>query len=221
VKASDVIGRQITVREGGSVIGKIRDLVVDPSGREVIGIVLADGMFSGSRVAPWKAVQAFGPDSVVIDMAKSVVKASALPEIKAVLDSKNRIKGLRLTTTKGRELGKISDFLFDESTGDLVGYELSSRLFSDAFDGTPFLPTPQWIELGKDVAFVDPDVESTVSPTGGIHTALLRGATPPEPPRPAADVEASTDAPSGTVTGPETGPVTGSEIGPGPGPGVV
>lgn len=221
MKASDVIGRQITVREGGSVIGKIRDLVVDPSGREVIGIMLADGILSGSRVAPWKAVQAFGPDSVVIDVAKSVVKAAALPEIKGVLDSKNRIKGLRLLTTKGRELGKIADFLFDESTGDLVGYELSGRVFSDAFGGTPFLPTPQWIEFGKDVAFVDPDVESTVSPTGGIHTTLQRGVTPPELDPPAADVEASTEAPSEAVTGSETGPAPGSETGPGPGAGAV
>ena len=45
VKASDVIGRQITVRDGGQEVGRIKDLVVDPTGREVMGIVLSDGMF--------------------------------------------------------------------------------------------------------------------------------------------------------------------------------
>jgi uncharacterized protein YrrD len=162
VKASDVIGRQITVREGGQDIGKIKDLIVDPTGREVMGIVVSDGVFRGSRVTPWGAVQAFGPDSVVIDFVGSVVKASAVPEIKAVLDRKTKIKGLKLLTTKGKELGKIVDVAFDETTGDVNGYELSSGLFSDVMDGNPFLPTPQWIELGKDVAFVAPDAEVTI-----------------------------------------------------------
>lgn len=171
MKASDVIGRQITVRDGGQDIGKIRDLVVDSAGREVIGIVLSDGMFIGSRVAPWKAVQAFGPDSVVIDATGSVVKASAAPDIKAVLDKKTHIKGLKLLTTKGKELGKIVDVVFDETTGDVGGYELSGGLFSDTFKGIPFLPTPRWIELGKDVAFVGPEAEPTIKPSAGPDTA--------------------------------------------------
>jgi uncharacterized protein YrrD len=165
MKASDVIGRQITVRDGGQDIGKMKDLVVDSDGHEVIGIVLSDGMLAGSRVAPWKAVLAFGPDSVVIDATGSVVKASAAPDIKAALDKKTHIKGLKLLTTKGKELGKIVDLVFDETTGDVGGYELSGGLFSDMFKGTPFLPTPKWIELGKDVAFVGPEVEPTIRPS--------------------------------------------------------
>jgi uncharacterized protein YrrD len=173
VKASDALGRQITVRDGGQDIGRIKDLVVDPTGREVVGIVLSDPIFRNSRVAPWKAVQSFGPDSVVIDTAGSVVKASANPDIKAAIEKNTKIKGLKLLTTKGKELGKIVDIVFDETTGDVSGYELSGGLFSDTFEGNPFLPTPQWIELGKDVAFVGPEVEPTIKPSaGGIKSAF-------------------------------------------------
>jgi uncharacterized protein YrrD len=181
VKASDVIGRQITARGGGQVIGKIKDLVIDEAGREVIGIVLSDGILAGSRVAPWKSVQAFGPDSVIIDVTGSVVKAAAIPEIKAVLDKKTKIKGLKLLTNNGKELGKIADVVFDEITGDIIGYELSSGLFSHAFDGTPFLPTPQWIELGKDVAFVAWEMEATIIPSGGLRNTFKRGEKPAVP----------------------------------------
>jgi uncharacterized protein YrrD len=219
VKASDVLGRQIIVRDGGHDIGKIKDLIVDPTGHEVIGIVLSDSMFSGSRVAPWRAVQAFGPDSVIIDIASSVVKGSTLPEIKAVLDKKTRIKGLKLVTTKGKELGKIVDFDFDESSGELIGYELSSGLFSDSVDGTPFLPTPQWIELGRDVAFVAPEVEATVRSSGGVHSAFKRQErqSPLRPeneagaastPAPAPDDGTEAGADGGTGTGPGNGPGT-------------
>ncbi len=196
MKAGDVIGRSITVRDGGQEIGKVKDLVVDQTGREVIGIILAEGLFTGSRVAPWKAVQAFGPDSVVIDAATSVVKGSAEPDIKEVLSKKNKIKGLKLLTTKGKELGKIVDFSFDDTTGDVTGYELSSGLFSDTFEGNPFLPTPKWIELGKDVAFVAPEVEPTIrASTGGIKGAFKRSEKPVVAP-PTAPKEAVSDAPS-------------------------
>lgn len=175
LKAADVMGRQITAREGGRSVGRIKDLVVDPSGREVMAIVLSDGMLSGSRVALWQAVQAFGPDSVVIDAVGSVVGSSSVPEVKEVLSKKTRIRGLRLLTVRGKELGKIVDFVFDEATGDILGYELSSDLFSDIFDGTPFLPTPQWIEMGKDVAFVAAEVEPTIGPSGERQAPEVTG----------------------------------------------
>ena len=213
MKASDVIGRQITARGGGQVIGKVRDLVIDQVGREVIGIVLSDAMFSGSRVASWKAVQAFGPDSVVIDVAGSEVKAVAAPEIKAVLDKKTKIKGLRLVTTQGKELGKIVDIDFDETTGEVSGYELSGGVFSDAFSGTPVVPTPESLELGKDVAFVAPEVESTIVPSGGLRNALKRGdratgpvaGAPPVVPAPA-PAEPAVPSPAPPVVEPDPGP---------------
>jgi hypothetical protein len=41
------------------------------------------------------------------------------------------------------------------------------------------LPTPQWIELGKDVAFVAPDAEATIKPsTGGIRRAFRHSDEP-------------------------------------------
>ncbi len=166
MKATNVIGRQVTSRDGGRQVGRIKDLVVDPAGREVIGLVLSDSMFLPSKVAAWKAVQAFGEDNVVLDTMRSVVKAGSDRAIKAALAKKTHIKGLRLVTTKGKDLGKISDVVFDETTGEIYGYELSGGRFSDVFDGTPFLPTPQWIELGKDVAFIAPEIEATVVPSG-------------------------------------------------------
>jgi uncharacterized protein YrrD len=158
IKAGEVIGRKVMVREGGQEIGKIKDLVVDPTGRQVIGFVVSEGLFGGAKVAPWQALQAIGPDSVVLNAAASVVKASQAPDIKAVLDKEVNIRGLQLQSTEGKELGKIEDFRFDERTGALEGYELAGGLFSHK----SFLPMPPSIELGKDVAFVGPEVEATI-----------------------------------------------------------
>ena len=158
VKASEVMGRKVTAREGGEEVGKIKDFVVDSTGRQVIGFVISEGLMSGSKVAPWAALQAIGPDAVVLDTPGSVVKAAEAPEIKSVLDKDLEIRGLQLQTTEGKELGKIQDFRFDERTGVIEGFELAGGLFSPK----SFLPAPLSIELGKDLAFVGPEAESTI-----------------------------------------------------------
>jgi len=161
-KASEVIGRTIVAREGGVSVGKVKDIVVDEAGRRVLGFLVEEGVFKRARVAPWATVQAIGPDAVVIASQASVVKADEAPEIKSVLDKKLVIKGLRLQTTAGKDLGKIDDFRFDESSGYIVGYELSGGVLADVFKGKSYLPTPASLELGREVAFVAPEAETTI-----------------------------------------------------------
>jgi uncharacterized protein YrrD len=158
VKASEIVGRKVIARDGGKEIGTIADVFVDPSGKQVIGFAVSTGFLAGGKVAPWAAVQAIGPDSVVLDAATSVVKADEVPEIKNVLDKKLSVRGLRLQSTQGKELGKIEDFRFDEQSGAVEGFELAAGLFSHK----PFLPAPPTIELGSDVAFVAPEAEATI-----------------------------------------------------------
>lgn len=175
VKASDLLGRAVVSREGGRELGRVKDLVVDDSGTRVLAIVVREGLLRGARVAQWQSVRAVGPDSVILDSARSVVSANDLPQIKSVLERKTRIRGLKLQTTAGKEIGRIEDFHVEESSGAVLGYELSSGLFSDTFSGRPFLPTPPVIEVGKDVAFIAPEVEATiVESTGGIKGAFKR-----------------------------------------------
>jgi uncharacterized protein YrrD len=167
IKAGEVMGRSVTVREGGQEAGKIRDLVVDQTGRQVLGFIVAEGLFKGTKVAPWAALQAIGPDSVVLSARSSIVKLAEAADIKAALDSKTSIRGLRLQTTEGKDLGTVEDFYFDEVSGAVDGYEISGGVFADTFGGRSFLPTPLSIELGKDVAFVGPEAEATISQAGG------------------------------------------------------
>ncbi len=161
-KASEIVGRDVVVREGGKAAGKIKDLVVDPSGRQVLAFLISEGAFKSSRVAPWAGVQAIGPDSVILATEGSIVKADEAPDIKSVLDKNLTVHGVRLQTTAGKDLGKIEDFRFDEHTGAVEGYELSGGVISDAFGGRTFLPTPMTIELGTDLAFVGPEAEATL-----------------------------------------------------------
>jgi len=153
-----VIGRSVVAREGGETIGKVKDLIVDTAGRQVLGFIVSESLFKGAKVVPWAGVQAIGPDAVVVSSAASIVKADDVPDIKAVLDKDLSIHGLRLQTTAGKELGKIDDVQFDEHTGAVLGYELAGGVFGR----NSFMPTPLSLELGKDLAFVGAEAEATI-----------------------------------------------------------
>src|SRR5664279_2398578 len=86
MKASEVVGRTVVTREGGQELGKVKDIVVDEPGQKILGLVVSEGLLTGARVAPWSALQAIGPDSVILSTKESVVKPSEVPEIQRVLD---------------------------------------------------------------------------------------------------------------------------------------
>ncbi len=158
MKASEVLGRAAVIREGGQKTGKVKDLVIDVTGHQVLGFVLAESPFKKTLVARWAGLQNIGPDNVIFNTIGDVVKAAGAPEIKEVLDSKLRFKNRKLQTTAGKDLGEIEDVQFDERTGQVLGYELSGGVFS----GRHFLPTPPTMEVGKDIVFVAPEVEATI-----------------------------------------------------------
>ncbi len=103
------------------------------------------------------------PASSIIDEEASAKKASDVPEMTDALAGGNVLLGVRVTTTDGRELGKIEDFYFDPQTGVVKGFELSGG------KGREFLPTPASFQAGRDVAFVDPSAAETII---GLKEAL-------------------------------------------------
>jgi uncharacterized protein YrrD len=159
IKASDSLGRAIVIRDGGREVGKAKDLIVDDSGRRVLGFVISDGVMQGTKVAPWAGIAVIGPDTIILKSDQSVANAKDVPEIKQVLEAKTRIRGLRLQTTAGKDLGKIEDFYFDEATGEIEAYQLAGSLFG----GHSYLPAPVTIELGRDVAFIEAQIEATIT----------------------------------------------------------
>jgi uncharacterized protein YrrD len=124
----------------------------------VLGFVVRERPLKQARVALWGGLQTIGPDNVIFDAATNIVRADEVPEVRTVVRSKLKLKGRKLQTTAGKDLGEIDDVLFDETSGVVLGYELSGRLFSSH----QFLPTPPAMEIGKDIVFVAPEVEATI-----------------------------------------------------------
>ncbi|MCL5734401.1 MAG: PRC-barrel domain-containing protein [Actinobacteria bacterium] len=156
-RGRDLVGLPVITRDNGTKVGKVEDVILDRACTRVLGLLVDEGgWFSSARVVPWASILVVGLDAVIIAAEAGVKKASEVPEMNEVLDRGYVLDGLELETTRGTKLGRIEEFYFDPTTGVVRGFELSGGRKPS------FLPLPQGFETGRDVAFVDPSVESTI-----------------------------------------------------------
>lgn len=174
LKGSELIGKLVVTYDTGERIEKVWDLIFDQNNNQLLGFLVDEGgWFSSARVIPFRSVQALGPDAIVVPSKGVVVKAKRVPEIKQILKYNNVLKGTKIMTTNGRNLGTMVDLYFDEQTGVVEGYEVSGGLFADAYSGRSFVPAPQTLKIGEALAFVPLETANMMEEqVGGIRGAM-------------------------------------------------
>jgi len=173
-KGSDLIGKPIVAFDTGEQFERVEDLIFDQNSNQLLGLLVDEGgWFSSARVLPLQSIQAIGEDALIIPSKNAVVNAERMPEIKRILERNNVLRGTKLMTTDGRDLGSLADLYFDEQTGVVEGYEVSGGVFADAYSGRAFVPAPHTLKIGQDVAFVPPETADLMAEqVGGIKGAV-------------------------------------------------
>lgn len=173
-KGRDMLGKPVIAYDTGEKFETITDLVFDQVNNVLLGFVVDEGgWFNSARVLPLAQVQAIGVDAVIVPAKTSIAIANSIPEIEAVLDHNNILKDTRIMTVDGRDLGTMIDLYFDDRTGKVEGYEVSGGLFADAYSGRSFVPAPQTIRIGEDVAFIPSETADLMEEQiGGVRAAM-------------------------------------------------
>ena len=174
-KGKEVIGRKVVTLDGGERVDSVRDLIFDEQGNRVLALLVDEGgWFHAAKVIPFSSVRSIGEDAVMIASADDVVSARDDSTISAAMESKSGLAGLNLLTSDGKELGRIADVFFDETSGQVVGYEATGGLFSDLSSGRTFVPAPESVTIGAEAAIVPPSVALAMEEqeAGGIQGAF-------------------------------------------------
>ena len=173
-KGTDTIGKAVIAFDTGEQFETVLDLIFDQNSNRLLGFLVDEaGWFSSSKVIPLQSVQSIGPDAIIVPSKSVEVPASEIQSIDKVLEHNNIMKGTKIVSTDGRDLGKMIDLYFDEHTGDIEGYEVSGGLFADAYTGRSFVPAPETLKIGKDVAFVPSETADMMQEqVGGIKAAM-------------------------------------------------
>ncbi len=173
-KGKDIIGKPVVSYDSGEKTETVVDLIFDQQDNRLLGFLIDEkGWFSNAKVLPLNSVQAIGLDAVIVPSSDAIVSSSQCEVIHKILDRNNILNGTRIMTTDGRDLGTLVDFYFDEKTGIVEGYETSGGLFADAYSGRSFIPAPQTLKIGEDVAFVPSETASLMEEqVGGLKSVM-------------------------------------------------
>jgi uncharacterized protein YrrD len=174
LKGRDILDKPVVSYDTGDRFDKVKDLVFDQNSNQLVGLLLEEGgWLSSAKVILLKDVKAIGPDAVIVPSKDCVISANEITVIEQILKHNNILKGTRIMTTDGRDLGTMVDMYFDERTGSVEGYEVSGGLFADAYSGRSFVPAIQTLKIGEDVAFVPSQTAGYMEEqVGGIKGAV-------------------------------------------------
>ncbi len=173
-KGKDIVGKPVVAYDSGEKVETVVDLIFDQYDNRLLGFLIDEGgWFSNAKVLPLNLVKAIGVDAIIIQSKEAIALASDYADIHKILENNNILNGTRIMTTDGRDLGTLIDFYFDEQTGAVEGYEASGGLFADAYSGRSFVPAPQTLKIGEDVAFVPAETAGLMEEqVGGLKAAM-------------------------------------------------
>ena len=169
-----MIGKPVVAYDSGEEFRTIVDLIFDQESNKLLGFLVDEGgWFSNALVLPLTNIQAIGADAVIVNSREAIDSAQAFPEIQSILERDNILKGTRIMTVDGRDLGTMVDLYFDDTSGAIEGYEVSGGIFADAYSGRSFVPAPDTLKIGEDIAFVPSETADLMrEQVGGIRGAM-------------------------------------------------
>jgi uncharacterized protein YrrD len=173
-KGRDIVGKPIISYDTGEKFDKIQDLIFDQDSNQLLGFLVNEsGWLRDAKVLLLSDIQSIGADAVIVISKDTVLKAREMQVIDDILKRNNILKGTRIMTTDGRDLGTLIDLYFDEQTGAVEGYEASGGLFADVYSGRSFIPAAKTLKIGEHVAFVPSQTATLMEEqTGGVRAAI-------------------------------------------------
>ncbi|PZU95791.1 MAG: hypothetical protein DCE90_11580 [Pseudanabaena sp.] len=169
-----MIGKPIVAYDSGEEFRTIVDLIFDQESNQLLGFLVDEGgWFSSALVLPLTNIQAIGADAVIVASRDAIDSAQEFPAMQSILERDNILKGTRIMTLDGRDLGTMVDLYFDDTSGAIEGYEVSGGIFADAYSGRSFVPAPDTLKIGEDIAFVPSETADLMQEqVGGIRGAM-------------------------------------------------
>jgi uncharacterized protein YrrD len=175
-KYSEVIGLPVICVENGELVGHIKEVIFCPKEKRVSAYLLErKGLQVMRKLILSKDVLSLGKDAMIVNdlgCAREFRKIKETDDIK----KSGKVRGLRVYTKKGDDLGIVEDILFDHKTGQIEGIEISDGLIQDIFKGRNVLPLFGKVEFGEENILVDKEaIEEMLETGGGIKNKLLGG----------------------------------------------
>ncbi|WP_375401371.1 PRC-barrel domain-containing protein [uncultured Amnibacterium sp.] len=116
MKFSEAEGHKVVSTSSAETVGRVSEFVVDPASRQVVAVEIKKAE-RGDLLA-WPDIAAFGADAVTVAGAGAI--GAGVGPVTELLGKDHHLRGKRLLTAGGDELGKVTDVEFDPATGAIT-----------------------------------------------------------------------------------------------------
>lgn len=142
MRASEAVGRPVVSTSSATTLGRVTAVVVDPGTARVVALRLKKTSGDGDTLL-WADIAAFGPDAVTV--ATDDVVREAVGGVAVLSDKHHKLLGKRVLSSRGDELGAVSDVEFDPADGVVRALVLDGRE----------VPGPSLVGVGTYAVVVD------------------------------------------------------------------
>ena len=157
-RAAEILGLPVIEEKSGEIIGEVHDVIFIPTSSRIKGLIVEKG---NKYLLQSHNINEIGEDAVIIKKGNVLQDYEKMPGI-GVKEGENSLRGEKVITSSGREVGTVEDLVIDEETGEIIGYELSEGLIQDLLEGRNILEFSEELNYGKD-ALIIKDLEGNKS----------------------------------------------------------
>lgn len=165
-RTSELIGKAIVSADRGEKMGRVADVLVDPDGGRLAGLVVRNGLLRREAVLPYEDVNVLGQDAVVARSRDAVTGAAEWRKRAVQARRSMGLRNRRVITRAGREVGTISDVYIDEQSGRVDGYEVATQAFAGLVQRHTRLPFSNDLAIGDDAVVVPDNTGDAVGGDG-------------------------------------------------------
>lgn len=155
IKSRDLIGKPIVLITNGEIVGKVRDVLIDPDEFVIAALVLPSRPFrKPTMVLPRAVVQVFGKDVILIKSNEAMARDNSLEHVASLLAVSAEMKGRAIATEEGVRIGIMDDVIVNPQ-GKVVAYHLSRVFITGPIAQTKEVPLQATRSIGPDLIMVD------------------------------------------------------------------
>ncbi len=171
-KYSDVLGLPVISVKDGMKIGILKDVVFCKDNKSILGFILEkERQALKGNVVLLRDVLSLGNDALIIDNPNCLLVYREFKKTGEIQEDIS-LRGLKIYSHTGEDIGIVQDILFDYKTGKVEGVQVSDGLVQDLLMGRKILPFLGKVEIGSNILVEKEAIEEMMDTGGGIKSRL-------------------------------------------------
>jgi uncharacterized protein YrrD len=173
IKSRELMGLPLIAKTTGKRVGEFQEIIFDPDSFEVLGITLGKNENpEKKKVVLFKDIIKFEDQQILIKSQNAVIDADKVAGLPDVIKENQKLLSETVKSENEKEIGAVSDVLFDEKMGEVAGFELADGLIKDIMEGRRFIPLSQINVIDQKVVVSQEVAESLEPSIGGLKKIL-------------------------------------------------